>query len=210
VGEYSFNSTVAGIVLEELKKQSRICPVLINRDGDDISLSKRIDLINQENPDLLVSIHHDSVQPFLLEKWKWEGKSAYYCDRYSGFSVFYSGKNEKPAESLRLALLLGRAMVEEGYQPSLHHAEKIKGENRPIVDKQKGVYRFDDLAILRSAKCPGVLLECGIIKNRRDELLLRSNAHQLKISAAIIRAVAQFTAEIGQDQGSTSAKAPEH
>ena len=209
VGEYTFNSVVSNLLLEELKKHSRINPVLINKGGDEICLARRVDLINQEKPDLLVSIHHDSVQPFLLTKWTWEGKSTDYCDGYSGFSVFYSEKNERPAESLRLALLLGRAMLEEGYPPSLHHAEKIKGENRQIIDKQRGVYRFDDLAVLKSAKCPGILLECGIIKNRRDELLLRSYPHQVKISTAIMKAVLEFTAQSGQSRGKTSVKARE-
>jgi N-acetylmuramoyl-L-alanine amidase len=208
-GEYTFNSIISSILLDELKKHSRIDPVLINKGGDEICLAKRVDLINQAKPDLLVSIHHDSVQPSFLTKWVWKGKSAYYCDRYSGFSVFYSEKNEKSAESLRLALLLGQALLEEGYLPSLHHAEKIKGENRQIVDRKRGVYRFDDLAVLKSAKCPGVLLECGIIKNRRDELLLRSYPHQLKISTAIMNALLEFTAELEQSRGRTSVKASE-
>ena len=201
VGEYTFNSILSSIVLDELKKHSRIDPVLINKGGEEICLARRVDLINQAKPDLLVSIHQDSVQPVFLTKWIWKGKTAYYCDRYSGFSIFYSEKNEKPAESLMLALLLGRALLEEGYSPSLHHAEKIEGENRQIVDKKRGVYRFDDLAVLKSAKCPGVLVECGIIKNRRDELLLGSYSHQFKISRAIMKAVLEFTAEFEQSRG---------
>jgi len=200
VGEYTFNSIISSIVLDKLKKNSRIDPVLINSGGEKICLARRVDLINQAKPDLFVSIHQDSVQPVFLTEWIWKGKSAYYCDRYSGFSVFYSGKNEKSAESLRLALLLGQALLEEGFLPSLHHAEKIKGENRQIIDKKRGVYRFDDLAVLKSAKCPGVLLECGIIKNRRDELLLLSYPHQLKISAAIMKALLEFTAEFEQSR----------
>jgi len=195
VGEYTFNSMISSILLDEIKKHSRFDPVRIERNGEEIQLAERVGLINQVKPDLLVSIHHDSVQPVFLKKWKWKGETAYYCDRYSGFSVFYSEKNEKPVESLRLARLLGQALLEAGCLPSLHHAAKIKGENRQIVDKKRGVYRFDDLAVLKSATCPGVLLECGIIKNRRDELLLSSYPYQRKITAAIMKALIEFTAE---------------
>ena len=35
--------------------------------------------------------------------------------------------------------------------PTLHHAEKIPGESRELLDAQLGIYRFDDLAALKSA-----------------------------------------------------------
>ena len=32
-------------------------------------------------------------------------------------------------------------MLKNGFSPSLHHAEKIKGENRKLIDTKNGVYR---------------------------------------------------------------------
>ena len=57
-------------------------------------------------------------------------------------------------------------------RPSLHHAEPIEGENREVIDRLNGVYRFDDLVVLRSAAMPAVLLEAGIIKHREEELIV--------------------------------------
>jgi N-acetylmuramoyl-L-alanine amidase len=73
-----------------------------------------------------------------------------------------------------------------------HHAEHILGENRELVDETKGSYKFDDLAILANAKIPGVLLECGIIVNRREELTLSSSEVQNRIVTAVTRAVIAF------------------
>ncbi len=192
IGEYTFNSKLAGLLPAKLK-DLHIKPVLINESGEDISLANRVDLINSVKPDLLISIHHDSVQPVYLSKWTWNGKSASYCDKYSGFSIFYSEKNENPSKSLRFAQLLGSALLKEGFRPSLHHAERIKGENRQIIDKEKGIYRFDDLVVLKAVDCPAVLLECGIIKNRSDELLLGGTPSQLRITDAIKKAIIEFT-----------------
>jgi hypothetical protein len=50
-----------------------------------------------------------------------------------------------------------------------HHAEPIKGENRELVNPELGIYRFDDLIVLKSAAMPAALLECGVIVNRSEE-----------------------------------------
>jgi len=60
-------------------------------------------------------------------------------------------------------------MRRQGLTPTLHHAEPIKGENRELVNPDLGIYRFDDLIVLKSAAMPAVLLECGVIVNRSEE-----------------------------------------
>jgi hypothetical protein len=76
--------------------------------------------------------------------------------------------------------------------PSLHHAEKIPGESREPLDEKLGIYRFDDLVVLKSARMPAVLFEAGVIVNRNEELLLRSATHQKKLASALAGAVADF------------------
>ena len=102
VGEYSFNKRMVDLLLDEFKKLPEIRFVPINRSGDSISLEQRVKLIAREKPDIFISIHHDSVQPVYLSKWIWGGKSATYCDLYSGFSIFYSQSGKQPAEAFAL------------------------------------------------------------------------------------------------------------
>jgi len=86
--------------------------------------------------------------------------------RQRAFSIFYSEKNRFSFESLRFACALGEALRRQGLTPTLHHAEPIAAENRPLIDSELGVYRFDDLVVLKRAIMPAVLLECGVIVNR--------------------------------------------
>ena len=76
--------------------------------------------------------------------------------------------------------------------PTLHHAETIPGERREVLDKKLGIYRFDDLVVLKSARMPAVLVEAGVIVNRNEELLLRSADHQKKLASALVGAVVDF------------------
>jgi N-acetylmuramoyl-L-alanine amidase. len=43
---------------------------------------------------------------------------------------------------------------------------------RLLVDPEAGVYRYDQLIVLRQTHVPAVLLEAGSIINRNEELLL--------------------------------------
>ena len=48
---------------------------------------------NQLPADLFLSIHHDSVPTWLLEKWDYEGQERGFSDRFSGHSIFVSALN---------------------------------------------------------------------------------------------------------------------
>jgi N-acetylmuramoyl-L-alanine amidase len=113
-----------------------------------------------------------------------------YSDRFSGFSLFVSRANPDPKQSLDCAVAIGAQMRRAGFTPSLHHAEPISGENRPLADPKNGVYFFDDLVVLKTAAMPAVLVEAGIIVNRRDELRLQENKTRHAIAQAIAQGLA--------------------
>ena len=143
--------------------------------------------------DILISIHHDSVQPQYLEKHSVNGLTAFRTNDFSGFSIFYSELGGSGVDSLRLANAIGGKMVQEGLNPSLHHAADIDGERRDLVNPSTGVYRFDELAVLRTAKSlPAILIECGIIVNPGEEDLLNSKEYRDKIVRAIRLGIAEF------------------
>jgi N-acetylmuramoyl-L-alanine amidase len=61
-----------------------------------------------------------------------------------------------------------------------------------LVDASAGVYRFDELVVLKETRMPAVLLEAGSIINRDEELALASPERQALISDAVVDAVAVF------------------
>lgn len=190
--EYEFNRKMAAAVLRELRKDPGNRPFIINPDGGDISLQERADIVNAAKPDLLLSIHHDSVQPEFLSDWNYKRVPAQFCDIYWGYSLFISEKNARPKASHRLAQAIGKELRKAGFMPSTHHAAMLKGEGKQPVDTAKGVYRYDGLVILKESKCPAALLECGIIRNRSEETLLCSRTYRARMARAIRVAVKEF------------------
>jgi N-acetylmuramoyl-L-alanine amidase len=192
VGEYYFNRAIAAALLRSLKKFGEVETFIINPQGASISLAERTRQAASKRATLFLSIHHDSVQRRYVKEWTVDGKTRLYSDNFSGFSVFVSRKNRKFTQSLRFARLLGEAMIARGFSPTLHHAEKIPGEGRNLVDKKLGLYEFDDLVVLKTAAMPAVLLECGVIVNRSEEASLQKPEIQQRIADAATEAIIKF------------------
>jgi N-acetylmuramoyl-L-alanine amidase len=191
ISEYDYNREVASLLLSKLIKLGFIKSFIINENGEDITLIERANQANKRKANLLISIHHDSVQPIYLLSWRYNGMNLFYCDLYKGYSIFISDENDNFNNNLRFAELLGSELLNRGFHPSLHHAEHIKGENRKLINKEKAIYEFNKLVILKNANMPAVLLECGIIKNRGEEDSI-NYVYRKRLVSAITSAVINY------------------
>lgn len=195
--EVEFNVALAEVVAAQLRTQGyTVLP--INRHTEQLSLTERTRRAAAFKADLFVSLHHDSVQPRYLLPWLTpDGHAEHYSDRFAGYSLFIStapARAETAAASRTLAMQLGNALRAAGLTPTLHHAEPIPGEGRKLLDAERGIYRFDELVVLRSATMPAVLLEAGVIVNRAEEARLRQPAYRQRIAEAISAALHAYCA----------------
>ena len=184
--EFEFNRDLAREIEQQLQARGRSTQ-LIGADGDMSSLERRPQ--QAAGSALFVSVHHDSMQEKLLSTWTYEGVERKYGDRFDGFSIFVSRENPGWKKSLRCASAIGARMIKAGFKPSLYHADRDVGENRPFADKKNGVHYFDHLAVLRNAKMPALLFEAGVIINRAEELRMADPVVRQKIAAAVSGAI---------------------
>jgi N-acetylmuramoyl-L-alanine amidase len=86
-------------------------------------------------------------------------------------------------------------MRAEGLPFAEQYTQPIMGRYRhPLLDKDAGVYGYDDLVVLMKAAMPAVLLEAGSIINRDEELQLSSMERQDIIGTAVSTAMKEFCA----------------
>jgi N-acetylmuramoyl-L-alanine amidase len=197
VAEYTFNLTLAKRIERTLTGAGFDHTYLMISNGTGrAQLAQRSGRVNALGVDLLLSIHHDDVQPHYYESWTYKGTVYHFSDKFSGYSIFVSSRNPSAADSLDFAKLLGTELVARGLHFSAHHSEPIPGENRQLLDAHLGIYRYDDLFVLRNIRAPSVLLEAGIIVNREEELLLASSERQDLVGAAVLAASNKFCSEI--------------
>jgi N-acetylmuramoyl-L-alanine amidase len=194
VAEFVFNLLLAQRIEEKLKSEGFPESRLLLTEGKARpSLVKRVAAANDLHANLFLSIHHDSVPNSLLENWEFEGKKSYFSDRFGGYSVFVSHSNPDFKTSLAFAELVGKEMKAQGLQYAPQYTQAIMGRYRhPLLNKETGVYSYDELVVLRSTRMPAVLLEAGSIINRDEELKMGSPERRDIISSAVAAAVKEF------------------
>jgi N-acetylmuramoyl-L-alanine amidase len=130
---------------------------------------------------------------WFLEDWEFEGAPSHFSDRFSGYSLFVSRENQDYDASLLFATLLGKQLKARGLQYARQYTEPFMREyQRELVDSGLGIYRYDQLIVLKEARMPSVLLEAGSIINRDEELLMNSPERRDLISVSVSEAVGAF------------------
>ncbi|WP_313950459.1 N-acetylmuramoyl-L-alanine amidase [Accumulibacter sp.] len=186
IPEFEYNLALSRTIHDTLSSR-HVSSVLIGDDGTMTNLQARTATASARGASFFLSVHHDSAQSKYLETWTWEGRERRHTERFSGFSLFVSRKNPDASSSLECARRIGFALKNAGFKPTAHHAEPIPGENREWADADSGVYFFDDLVVLRTARTPALLLEAGVILNRDEETAIQKPATRKAIATAVVQ-----------------------
>ncbi|MGV3634272.1 MAG: N-acetylmuramoyl-L-alanine amidase family protein [Pseudorhodoplanes sp.] len=196
IDEYTFNLALAKVIDGKLREAGFSRAHLLLANGDAIpSLVRRVAQANAMSADLLVSIHHDSVPEAFKSMWDFGGMQRPYSDRFRGHSIFVSADNADYQGSLNFAKMLGEQLKARGLHYTPHYKEAFMGaRQRRLVDQDAGVYRYDQLLILRTARMPSVLLEAGSIVHRDEEEEMGTDARKAVIAQAVTEAVQRFCA----------------
>jgi len=194
VPEYAFNLQLAGEVKQALTAAGfERTTLLITTKAPWPGLVERATRANNIPADLFLSIHHDSVPDRLLETWEYQGQENHFSDRFKGYALFISNRNGDRTGSLQFGRYLGKELQARGLQYTPHYTLPLMGNRRrELVDAEAGVYRYDQLIVLKDTRMPAVLMEAGSIVNRQEELELASNERRALTSAAVAAAVEDF------------------
>ena len=196
VPEYTFNLQLARDIKQALVDAGFEQTVLmITATKPWRGLFERAARANAMHANLFIAIHHDSVPDNLKHVWEYAGLKNEFNDDYPGYALFISNDNADPAGSILFGDMLGHELEHRGLNYTPHYTLALMGHRRRIlVDAEAGVYRYDQLIVLRETRMPAVLLEAGSIVNRQEELELATPQRRSLTSAAVAAAVANFCA----------------
>jgi D-alanyl-D-alanine dipeptidase len=191
IGEYEFNLKLAQRVREELLGAGfRSTSLMVTALNGHSGLNQRAARANGMNADIFISIHHDGVRDKYLKPWLYEDKQHFFFDDSTGFSLHVSPRYD---ESLRLARIIADQLMASGLHfTTSHEPNNPVGARVPYLDSSRGIYRRDNLVILKHASMPAVLLEAGVIVNRDEELVVSTPAYQGIVATAVTEAVKKF------------------
>ena len=210
IPEYAFNLQLAREAKQALVDDGFASAVLlVTATAPWRGLFERAAKANGMNADLFLAIHHDSVPDNLMRSWQYEGQEQQYNDDYPGYALFISNDNADRAGSLMFGKYLGKELQARGLQYTPHYVLPLMGHRRrQLVDAEAGVYRYDELIVLRKTRMPAVLLEAGSIVNRQEEVELASPERRSRTSAAIVAAVEEFCAARARPASAKAAAPP--
>lgn len=193
--EFGYNLALANVAMAHLVDAGfRQTTLLLAKGRGYGQLKERAAIANRVAPDLLLSIHHDSTRERYIQRWEFAGVERNYSDKFSGHSLFVSLKNRAYRQSVAFAKLLGRELAAAGLRYTPQHAEDIPTARLPLIDAELGVYRYDNLVVLKDVRVPAVLFEAGLIINRKDELVLGTPERRKLLAEAITGAVVDYCA----------------
>jgi N-acetylmuramoyl-L-alanine amidase len=195
--EFSFNLRLTRELEQKLGEAGfrKITTLVMDGRGKP-SLYSRMAIANAAAPDLFLSIHHDAVPDNFVEKWSEDGATRNFSDRFKGHSIFVSPGARYFKESLQFGKLIGEHMRAEGLVHTPHYTEAFMGKHRhPYLDAVNGVYSYEKLHVLRTARAPAVLLEAGSILNRQEEIDLNTPERRAKIVNATAQAIEDYCAQ---------------
>jgi N-acetylmuramoyl-L-alanine amidase len=170
--------------------------VVLTRDDDKfISLKQRVEVARQENADLFIAIHADTVR----------GRDARGATIYTLSDKASDAEAEELAKKENRADIIGgldletenkeitNILIDLAQRESKNHAvffsKKAVAQLKPLTLMTGKPMRSAGFMVLKAPDVPSVLLELGYLSSNLDEKLLTSDAWQAKIAGAFATAV---------------------
>ncbi|MEO3385728.1 N-acetylmuramoyl-L-alanine amidase [Mesorhizobium sp. CAU 1741] len=189
----------------ELKKKledARDYDVFLTRDRDlFLRLDERVRIARQQDADLLISIHADSIR---LKDFR--GATVYtVADKASDAEAAAKAIRENLADEIAgiaieeeddgVADILADLIRRETQRFSIRFARSLIGELSSSIQMiPTNPHRFAGFRVLRAPDVPSVLLELGYLSNKQDEALLRDPEWRHRAADSIIGAIDMFVA----------------
>ena len=181
--EFSYNLNIATMLDRELTARG-FNTLLIGADGKEFKLDTRPQAAMQAKADIFVSIHHHSAAEKDIHKIEYRGQKVEGTTANYGHSIFVSRKDKA---NILLGAKIGKGFNDNGLEPTLYH----KGKRESLNDK-RGLYEFGELRVLKASDIPSALVECGVIKNPKNEEELSDIRHQSKIVDSIADGIQHY------------------
>ncbi|MCS7250325.1 MAG: N-acetylmuramoyl-L-alanine amidase [candidate division WOR-3 bacterium] len=196
--EKDLNLKIAKKIKKYLEKLG--LEVILTRNSDVfVSLGERAKIANDNKADLFISIHCNSTprknsyacgfEVFFLSEARtdWERAVAQAENEVIKYEITKNDINDDFL-SFILADLAQQEFLKESQELAVAIQDAVCAalniENRGV--KQAGFY------VLKDAFMPAVLIECGFLSNRKEEVLLRKDWYQEKLARAIAEGVKKF------------------
>lgn len=160
--EYEVNLNCSLMLKEMLEEEGY--NVILTRNCNDVNISniERANIANNNNADITIKIHCDSV-----------GNSS-----KTGSSILVPAKNSKYTSSI--------------YEKSYLFANELRNSLKEKDIKINGIFERNDLTGFNWSKVPVITLEMGFMSNANEDYMLNNSDYERKIMSAVKEALIAY------------------
>lgn len=196
------------LALRDRLKANSDYEVVLTRDTDKfLSLKQRVTVARQNQADLLIAVHADTVRGasvrgatlYTLSEKASDAEAEALAQKENRSDIIggidLGGSNEEVTD------ILIELAQRETKNHSTFFAKKAANQLQLVTHMTGKPTRSAGFVVLKAPDVPSVLLELGYLSNRADETLLMTPAWQAKVTQAMAKAIdAYFSTEIAARQ----------
>jgi N-acetylmuramoyl-L-alanine amidase len=191
-----------GLKLRDLLQARGDVDVLMTRSDDRfLSLKERVRIARDNQADLFIAIHADTVRGpeargatiYTLSEKASDAEAEALAHKENRADIIAGIDLETESEEVTDILI--ELAQRESKIHSLVFAKKAVAEMKPVTQFTGKPMRSAGFVVLKAPDVPSVLLELGYLSSRHDEEQLTSPAWQQETAAALARAVEKYFAQ---------------
>lgn len=193
--EKDFNLALARKIRASL--EARGLEVIMTRNDDiSVSLETRTEVANSVGADLFLSIHANG-----FTSPEARGFEVYFLSAAANGEARFNTASEsgalEPASIIsdpgdEVAFILWDTAQNEFVAESSYLAQLVNEEIAKAADLPNRGVKQADFFVLKGAYLPGILVETAFITNPQEEAMLKDEAFQGRVVAAVVSAIARF------------------
>jgi N-acetylmuramoyl-L-alanine amidase len=190
-----------GLKLKQALEASGAIDVVMTRDDDRfVSLRDRVRVARENEADLFIAIHADTVRGpeargatiYTLSEKASDAEAEALAHKENRADIIAGVHLETESEEVTDILI--DLVQRESKTHALVFAKKAVAEMSPVTDFTGKPMRSAGFVVLKAPDVPSVLVELGYLSSRQDEKQLNDPAWREKVARAMARAVEKYFA----------------
>ncbi|MEC7029150.1 MAG: N-acetylmuramoyl-L-alanine amidase [Pseudomonadota bacterium] len=190
----------------QLERSGRYRVMVTRRSDNYLKLYQRVDIARQNNADLFVSLHADSIDKsgvrgasiYTLSEKASDSQTAKLAERENKADII-AGADLSHEDKQVADILISLAMRDTMNQSKFLANTMVSSLNKSGIRLLDNAHRYAGFAVLKAPDVPSILIEMGFMSNRSEAQLLTQNEYRRKMASAIKSGIDDYFEKVSRN-----------
>lgn len=190
----------------QLERSGRYRVMVTRRSDNYLKLYQRVDIARQNNADLFVSLHADSIDKsgvrgasvYTLSEKASDAQTAKLADRENKADII-AGADLSHEDKQVADILISLSMRDTMNQSKFLANTMVNSLDNNGIKTLDSAHRYAGFAVLKAPDVPSILIEMGFMSNRSEAQLLTQNDYRRKMATAIKHGIDNYFEKVNRN-----------